>query len=408
ATSGYNTVKFFVAPGGRSLLNISVPGVALACTPAGSFPGSDHISILETPIQPNGTFAATATQEGIFDNANANFTYSFIGRFHGVTTAGPATAAGTLREKVVFPADGTTEVCTSDDQSWTVTHDPQAAPTGSTAAPGSYSGYWATSGYNTVKFFVAPGGRSLLNISVPGVALACTPAGSFPGSDHISILEAPIQANGSFAVTATQEGIFNNVNAKFTYLFAGYFEGATPTGTLTVAGTFREDVVFPAGGTTEVCTSDDQSWTVSHDPQGAPTSSVATPGSYSGYWGTSGYNTVTFSVSGGRTSLLNISVPGVGIACAPAGSFPGSDHIGVLQTPIQPNGSFAATTTQQGVFNNDNAKFTYSFAGYVEGATPTGTLTIAGTLREDIVFAANGTRETCSSDNQSWIATRTS
>ncbi|HTT91049.1 MAG TPA: hypothetical protein VMF65_15955, partial [Acidimicrobiales bacterium] len=51
---------------------------------------------------------------------------------------------------------------------------PQPVRNESVAAPGSYTGYWATSGYNTVKFFVAPGGRSLLNISVPGVALACT------------------------------------------------------------------------------------------------------------------------------------------------------------------------------------------------------------------------------------------
>ncbi len=407
ANYGGNAVTFFVSPGGTSLLNISVPGVAIACTPAGSFPRSDHIGILKTTINPNGSFSATATQEGVFDNAKARFTYSFVGMFKGATSAGPPTAAGTLQEHIVFPANGTTETCTSNDQSWAVTHDPQPAPTKSVAAPGSYTGDWANYGGNAVTFFVSPGGTSLLNISVPGVGIACTPAGSFPGSDHISILDTPINPNGSFAAEGTQQGVFDGSNAKFTYYFAGHVEGATPSGTLTMAGTLREDIVFPANGTTESCTSNQQSWTVAHDPQPAPTNSAAVPGSYSGDWANYGGNAVTFSVSPGGRSLTDISVPGVGIACTPAGSFPGSDHIGILQTPIRPNGSFLAMATQRGVFDNLNAKFTYYFAGHVEGATPSGTLTMAGTLREDIVFPANGTTESCTSNDQSWSAIRT-
>jgi hypothetical protein len=401
-------VSLFVSPGGTSVLNISVPNMSIACSPAGSFPGADHLGILKTPIEPNGSFATTATQEGVFGNTSAKFTYSFTGRFRGATSAGVPSAAGTLREDIVFPTGGTTERCTSNDQSWTVTHDPQPGPTKSVATPGSYTGDYA--GHpedDPVTFFVSPGGTSVLNISVPTIDLACAPALSFPGSDHLGILETPIEPNGSFAATATQEGVFGNTSAKFTYSFTGFVEGATPAGPVTLAGILREDVVFATSGTTERCTSNDQSWTVTHDPQPGPAKSVATPGSYTGdYAGHPEDDPVTFSVSRGGTSVLNISVPNMVIACAPAGSFPGRDHLGILETPIGANGSFAATATQEGVFGNTSAKFTYSFTGFVEGATPTGTATVAGILREDIVFVSSGTTELCTSNDQSWVASR--
>jgi len=138
---------------------------------------------------------------------------------------------------------------------------PQPAPTKSLAAPGGYSGTYLGYDWATVTFFVSPGGRSLLNISVPSVAIACTPPGSFPRYDHLSILDTAINPNGSFTATSTQQGVFDNVSAKFTYWFAGYVEGATPAGPVTLAGTLREDIVFAASGANETCTSNDQSWT---------------------------------------------------------------------------------------------------------------------------------------------------
>ena len=73
-----------------------------------------------------------------------------------------------------------------------------------------------------------------------------------------------VQPDGSFAATGSQQGVFDNAKAKFTYSFAGYFEGATPSGPETVAGTLREDVVFPLNGTTEMCTSNVQPWAATH------------------------------------------------------------------------------------------------------------------------------------------------
>jgi len=257
----YGSLTFFVSPGGTSLLNVSVPNVVMTCTPAGSFPGSVNLSILDTAIGRNGSFTATGTQQGVFAGAPARFRYFLAGRFQGSTAAGPATAKGTLSEEISFSASGATERCASNTQSWSVTHDPQTAQKVLVAVPGSYSGRYLGE-YGSLSFFVSPGGANLLSVSVPNVSIACTPTGSFPGSVNLSILGTPIKPNGSFVATGTQSGVFDNASTRFTYLFAGYFEGATPAGPVTVAGTLREDVTFAASGTTEACTSNDLWWSV--------------------------------------------------------------------------------------------------------------------------------------------------
>jgi Divergent InlB B-repeat domain len=279
---------------------------------------------------------------------------------------------------------------------------PQPVSTRSLAAPGSYSAPLSSGHYYGFSFFVSPGGTSMVNVAVADI-LACTPAGSFPNSDEIVIPKVAIQPNGSFAGTGSQQGVFDNAKAKFTYSFAGYFEGATPNGPETVAGSLREDVVFPANGTIETCTSDIQPWTATHNPQPAPAKTLAVPGSYAAPLSSGHYYGFSFSVAGGR-ALTNVSVTDI-VACTPAGSLPNSSQFVIPSVTVQPNGSFAATGSQEGVFDNAKAKFTYSFAGYFEGATPSGPETVAGTLREDVVFPLNGTTETCTSNVQPWVAT---
>jgi hypothetical protein len=396
--------SFFVSPGGSTLLNVAVTDV-IACTPAGSFPGSDQLVIPSIAIQPNGTFVATATQQGVFNNAKARFSYAFAGRFKPATSAGPPTAAGTLSDTVTFPANGTTETCTTNVQPWAATHDPQAAPTNSAAAPGSYSAAESSGHFYGFSFFVLPGGTSLVNVAVSDF-LSCTPAGSFPGSDQLVIPQVTVQPNGAFSGTGEQKGVFDNTPARFSYSFAGHFEGATPSGPLTVAGTLREDVVFPANGTTETCTTNLLPWIATHNPQAAPTRSSAVPGSYSAAESSGHFYGFSFSVSPGGHSLTNVSVNDF-VGCTPTGSVPGSSQLVIPLIGVQANGSFTATTTQQGVFDNAKAQFTYSFAGHFEGATPSGPETVAGTLREDIVFPANGTSEFCTTNDQPWYATRT-
>ncbi len=318
--SDYYGFSFFVSPGGTSILNISVDS-DVTCSPAGSFPGSNQIVIPRVAIAPNGTFVGSTTDNGAFDNADAKFTYFFAGHFRPATSAGPPTAAGTLRQDIVFAANGTRETCTSNLESWAATHDPQPAPARTVAVPGSYSA-GGNSDYYGFSFFVSPGGAKLVNVAVDA-GLECTPAGSFPRFNEIVIPNVAIAANGSFSGTATQHGVFDNANAEFTYSFAGYFEGATPAGPETLAGTLSEGVVFAANGTTETCTSNLQPWSATHDPQPAPARTVVVPGSYSA-GGNNDYYGFTFSVSSG--SLTNISVD-AGVECTPAGSFPGFNRI---------------------------------------------------------------------------------
>jgi hypothetical protein len=265
----------------------------------------------------------------------------------------------------------------------------------SAAEPGTYSLY---NSYRT--FFVAPGGRSVLNVAVGGVPIACTPAASAaPTSDYLVIPRVGIRPNGSFVGKGSQKGIFAGVPATFTYSFSGRFTPATAGKQAGATGSFREDIVFK-DNVTHRCTSNTQSWTaVKTGPIPQPTS-LLRPGKYSLY---NSYR--TFSVAPGGRSIVNIAIGGVSIACTPAGkSVPTSDQIVIAQAAIKPDGTFAATAMQSGVFAGAPAKFTFTFTGAFQGPSSNGATTAAGLLREDIVFSDSGGTHTCTSNTQPWIA----
>ena len=234
------------------MLNIFI-NTALSCTPSGGF--GDHLAVLQTPITPDGSLNATASQEGLVSGSQAKFTYTIAGHFEAATATTPASAAGTWREDIAL-ASGTQTSCTSNDQSWSATLSREPAQQKPLVEPGDYSGPSGQGG-GYISFSVAPGGGSLLNISI-NTAVTCTPSGGF--GDHLGMLQVPISSGGSFAAQTSQHGVINGVDAAFTYSFDGYFEGPTPNGAATVAGIWRENIVF-ASGATKSCTSDDQSWT---------------------------------------------------------------------------------------------------------------------------------------------------
>ncbi len=249
-----NGFNLYVAPGGRAALNVSDPLTGLTCTPSGG--AGDHLRILKTAIKPNGSFTATASQTGLFRGLQATFKYAVIGRFQAAAAGKAASAAGTWREDIVT-SDASIR-CTSNEQSWTATRSPGATLKRPVIEPGNYAGQNGQNG-NGFSFSVAGDGKSMLNVSDPLTGLACTPGGGGAG-DHLLILKVAIAPDGSFSAKTTQSGVLRGVNAKFTYTFAGYFEGPTSYGAATVAGTWREDIEF-ASGTTKMCTSNDQSWT---------------------------------------------------------------------------------------------------------------------------------------------------
>ena len=116
--------------------------------------------------------------------------------------------------------------------------------------------------YNTYRTFsVAPGGRSMVNVAIGVVPIACSPrARDVPSTDQIVLPRVAIGRDGSFSATATRSGVFAGSPATFTYAFSGNFRGADATGRTTVAGLLREDVVFTDPGK-HSCTSNTLAWT---------------------------------------------------------------------------------------------------------------------------------------------------
>lgn len=278
---------------------------------------------------------------------------------------------------------------------------PAPQPTTKTVAePGTYSLYNI---YRT--FFVAPGGRSVANIAISGVAIACTPALSgAPTTDAIVIPKAAIRGNGSFVGKGSQRGLFAGFPATFTYSFAGRFTPASTGKPAGATGTLREDVVLKADNVTHRCTTNTQSWTAAKTGPIPQRASLVQAGAYSLY---NSYR--TFSVAPGKRSMVNIAIAGVAIACTPTeAGVPTTDQIVIAQTPIRPDGSFAGKSSQSGVFAKAQAKFTYTFTGNFQGQDSSGNTTVAGQLREDIVFTDSAGTHVCTSNGQSWTAIRSS
>ena len=269
------------------------------------------------------------------------------------------------------------------------------------AAPGAYSGQTSQGGTGGVSFFVAPGGASLLNISIPSTAVLCTPGGS-KYDDQLWISQAAIKPNGSFTATGSQVGVWVSYQATFTYSLAGNFEAATAKGPASAAGSFRENVTY-LNGTTNKCTTNNQTWTAA--PSGpTPAQRLAgSPGAYSGQTSQGGTGGVTFSVGPGGASLMNISIPATAVLCTPGGS-KYDDQLAIAQAVVKPDGSFIATGAQQGVFQGAAATFKYYFAGNFEGLNTNGVSIAAGPYREDIKYTSKGTNYACTTNVESWTA----
>jgi hypothetical protein len=139
-------------------------------------------------------------------------------------------------------------------------------------------------------------------------------------------------------------------------------------------------------------------------PSTPATKYVAVPGPYSGSNGQAGNGYgITFDVAPGGESMRNISVPVAGMSCTPSGG-PSYDHLVILAVAIRSNGAFSAATTQNGVLDGSNARFTYTIEGRFQPATTTNSASAAGTWSEGIKFAT-GTTASCTSNDQSWTAT---
>jgi lipoprotein signal peptidase len=123
-------------------------------------------------------------------------------------------------------------------------------------------------------------------------------------------------------------------------------------------------------------------------------SNVPAPGSYSG--SSSQGQGLSLSVSDDGTQLQDVTVRTL-LVCTPSMTL--DDRLQFASIPIAADGSFAGTGSQTGVLDNTTAQFTYTFNGQFTGTT------VTGQLREDITFN-NGTAFSCTSDIQTWSASR--
>jgi hypothetical protein len=264
------------------------------------------------------------------------------------------------------------------------------------AVPGSYSGQNGQNG-NGFNLWLAPGGKSVLNLSDPLTGLSCTNGGGT--SDHLRIQKMAVGPNGTFSASTSASGILSGLRATFKYTVSGRLQGGK---TSSAAGTWREDITTSDPSIS--CTSNVQSWTTARDPGPVPTKPLIEPGNYSGSNGQNG-NGFTFTVAADAKSLQNVTDPLTSLSCLDKSG--ATDRLRFLTVDLSADGSFSATATQDGLFRTNAAKFTYSFSGNFEGQTPAGAATVAGVWREDIDVPGTPTKS-CSSNVQSFTVTRTS
>jgi hypothetical protein len=108
---------------------------------------------------------------------------------------------------------------------------------------------------------------------------------------------------------------------------------------------------------------------------------------------------LTFYVAGDGASVQDVSIPHVVLSCT--GAAARSDHVDVGSIPIGANGAFSSTTVQDGVVDGVATHFTYAFQGRFQAGAVTGTFREAQTYND-------GTAHTCTSNVQSWKASRDS
>jgi hypothetical protein len=392
-TSQSRNLRFYVSNDRTALQDVSIPVVDIGCAPTNSF--YDRLAIASIPVGADGAFSAQTTADGVIGGVPAHFTYTFSGHLHGLASNGDERVAGAFREDIAYD-NGTAYTCTSNDQTWAAVRETQGTQSAA-APPGSYSG--GTSQSRNMTFDVAPDGKHVQDVQILVVDIACAPTKGF--YDQLAIGSIAIGTDGSFTGTAAQDGVIGGAPAHFTYAFSGHFHGTDSSGRTRVAGAWRETITYD-NGTSYSCTSNPQTFAATRDDQGTQSAAPPPNGTYGG--GTSQSRSLSFHVAGDGTQLVNVSIPVVDIFCTPASSF--YDQLAMASITIATDGSFDGSGSQDGLISGHSAHFTYRFRGHFHGTGSSGAARASGAFREDITYD-NGTTYSCTSNDQTWTATRT-
>src|SRR5215469_309102 len=179
---------------------------------------------------------------------------------------------------------------------------------------------------------------------------------------------------------------------------------AVPLRGLVLAAAAVSAVVAGTAGTASAAVKAPVSPTLKAGAVAAVTASNPPVGSYTG---TNPQNNepITFYVSASKTSLQDISIPFVVLSCTPSGDANPTEPLGIAAIPLNSSGSFAATTTETGVYAGHRATFTYTFRGNYQGLNSSGVPTVSGAFKETMKFT-DSTARTCTSGSQLWTAAR--
>ena len=249
-----------------------------------------------------------------------------------------------------------------------------------------------------MSFFVSADHAHLQDVSIPIVAIGCTPGKSF--YDQLAIPDVAVAADGSFSSTTTQDGVLFGVPAHFTYTFSGHMHG--PTSAARAEGMFRERITYD-DGTAFDCNSNLQRWSTLRDAQGDGAAAPPPAGSYSG--GTS---------QGRRGVVLGLERP----RASPDRLDP--DRHARLRAEQRATSTTSRSTTSRSRPTARSARRPHTTrrspaspdtsptrsAGHFHGPNTSGAARAAGTFRERITYD-DGTAFDCNSNTQTWTTTRT-
>jgi hypothetical protein len=392
-----DAMTLYVNPESTSIQDVEMPYVELPCTPSGS--GYYEFHVAEIPINADGSFTSSTSEERVVEGAMATVTYTFS----GTTTEGAA--SGSFREDLAYD-NGTSYSCTSGTDTWTVERDASQGSQAKAAPPaGSYSGTHTGSGSysDAVTFYVNPEETAIQDVEMPYVDVPCSPSGGEYYEFHVA--EIPINADGSFTSSTSEERVVAGAEAKVTYTFDGHLHGFSSSAQERIAGSFREDLTYN-NGTSYSCTSGTDTWTVERDASQGNQAKAAPPaGSYSGtHTGSNPYSdALTFYVNPEETEIQDVEMPYVDVPCSPSGGEYYEFH--VAEIPINADGSFTSSTSEERVVAGAEAKVTYTFDGHLHGFSSSAQERIAGSFREDLTYN-NGTSYSCTSGTDTWTVQR--
>jgi hypothetical protein len=385
-------VEFYVSPEGN-LQDVST-GTYMTCVPSrNSF--DDHIEFSEIAVAANGSFTASTELEKIFEGQHAKVKYEFSG--HVAETS----VSGSYREELTY-TNGSKYECSSNEQHWTATRESGQQPLSLPAEEGFYTvGSPQGDAQTPVEFYVSPTGN-LQDVSA-GTYMMCTPARNAV-QDHIEFSEIAVAANGSFAASTELEKVFEGEHAKVKYEFSGHVHGANSYDQPRIVGSYRETLTYTNGSKYECSSNFTYSsstsenpvhWTATRESGQQPLSLPAEEGRYSiGNPQGDAQAEVEFYVSP-KGNLQDVST-GAYLMCTPSRSgF--KDHMEFSEIPVAADGSFAASTELEKVFEGEHAKVKYEFSGHVHGANSYDQPRIVGSYHEELIYT-DGSKYECSSN----------